>query len=380
MLRGKEKALYLHTLDRALATLASRLPHEKSAYLTTRLAEFGKKHFWDTSRLPKPGTEYLTLASLIERVRQEYHWLDWQHTDEQCPRNNCGYFKEITVSRESGLPWVFDFMQLHKLKTEAPQLLQRIPAYDALVRSLGELLVTDHVALNTVRFHASELQETALRRNFLERIQHTPLLQWQAGMLEYSVAKKILAVGDETLWHLHGIKFRPEASLFEAYIIDLWQDARDLQITEKNGKNSGNGDGIVSDAFRKALDFGVSNAPWYVLRSLDETFESLHPVHVTRALLGPSENQYRTQPKEIPALPVTEELLKENNTASLLRMSRQYAYAPNHEIVKGNVRQIITREVWSDEFIVTPAEYAPKVSASVAGTNVRVYEIGKVGS
>ena len=153
-------------------------------------------------------------------------------------------------------------------------------------------------------------------------------------------------------------------------MIDAWQDIRDPQITETEP-----GRGKISRELERSFTFGRDNVAWYILKTLDERFQGLHPVHVTRALIGPFETRYLTKPGSIKRLPVTDDILAHDPHAGLLRFSRQYAYAPNHEEHKETVRQVIHREPWADEFIVSPTRYAPKVSASVLGTNVRIIEM-----
>ena len=72
-------------------------------------------------------------------------------------------------------------------------------------------------------------------------------------------------------------------------------------------------------------------------------------------------------------LQATKEIVAENSNAGLLRFSRQYSYAPNHEPFGEDLKQIIYKEDWRDEIIVCPARYLSKVSHSVLGTNVRIF-------
>src|SRR3989338_9217813 len=160
--------------------------------------------------------------------------------------------------------------------------------------------------------------------------------------------------------------------MFEAYVVDLWQDTQGKEITESSQK----GEGVLSIEFRKTLDFSITNAPWYVLHSLDERVAAIHPVHMSRCLIGPFESKYRTQLGKIQQLPIIQELLRSDTNAGFLRASIQYSYAPNHELKNGVRRQVVYRQAWSDEFIVVPSHNAARVNESMKGTNIRICEIG----
>jgi len=208
-----------------------------------------------------------------------------------------------------------------------------------------------------------------MKRSFLEQLQDTELLGWQSTGHSFLRAEKVRPLGGEELWNLSLIRYDLASSMFQLYVMDIWQDLRDKQITEEK-----NGEIKVSSQLQQALRFGKDNAAWYILKEIDQQFKSLHPVHVSRALVGPFENKYLTKP-DSPPLSITRELLAEDQNVGLFRFSRQYSYAPNHETHGKELRQIIHRDDWRDEFIICPARYSSRVGKSVLGTNVKILEI-----
>ncbi len=365
-----EMANYLYRLDSALKTLAEGLVTQENKHQEGLLRAFGEDKQWDWTRLPKNEQIYPTIAKLVERIRKEYQWFAWQEFPDDS-KNNQGYFEQLNINTESGLPWMYDFMQLHRLKREATAMLLEIPGFEESAYNLRTLLTSDTEDISRVKEKAAELHKKAMNRNFLEQLHEAELLGWELG--KYSLppqATRLLKLGVEELWNLHFIQYSPGSSMFEMYMIDTWQDVREPQIQEGDY-----GKGMVSAELQSALKFSPNNAAWFILRSIDEKFPGLHPVHVSRALVGPFENRYLTRPDEIPTLPVTRELLKENPDAGLLRFSRQYSYAPNHVEENEELRQVIHRENWSDEIIVCPGRYSSTVAKSVLGTQVRVFEM-----
>lgn len=369
-----EKSRYLRQLDAALATLEMTLNQEQTTYRTEKIKALGERHAWDESRLPRPGSEYRTLAYLVGRIRKEYAWFH-RAVNETAPENNYDYFEEIDVSADSGLPGVFSFVALHRSQEQAPSLLVTMPDYKDLAGNVEHLLRHDFTDTREIPALVSGLQQTALQRRFLERIQGKELIPWEAGKTELFYARKIFSLPQESLWHLHCVKYRPEASMFEAYVLDLWQDNGGNEI--QRGKTEE--EGILSEAFKSALDFGIDNAPWYIISALDERFTQIHPVHVSRCLFGPFENKYHTRSGKIKQLPVLHDLLHSDASAGFLRASILYSYAPNHEIGKKGIRrQFVHRETWSDEYLAVPGHHAAQVSASLAGTDIHIGEIGVV--
>lgn len=369
---GDEQALFLRQLDNSLQTLAQVLDREKSTYRSEALDQFALANNWDMTRFPMQINTYKTLAQLVERVRQEYDWFSWR-LDPNQPLENRGYFDKIEISVESGLPWIFNFIELGRLKKEASLLLERAPTYEKLSADLATILIEDYLSATETKEKTNQVQRQSLKRNFLEKLSSSKLICRETNSPGIFQARKVIPLGAEELWNINGIKFLPSYGMFELYIIDIWQDKiGDPHFREKDKED----EKTVSDKFVNSLQFGINNAPWFILRDIDERFPNLHPVHVSRALIGPFENKYRTNSKEISPLPITNELIDKDPNVSLLRFSRQYSYVPNHEEKDGVLRQIIHRETWSDEIIIAPAQYADKVNKTVLGTTVRVFETG----
>jgi len=184
-------------------------------------------------------------------------------------------------------------------------------------------------------------------------------------------ARLVQRLGGEDLWNITFINYSPASSHFHLYVIDVWQDIREPQIT----LHEDNKTGIVSLPLSETLHFADENAAWYILETIDTRFRSLHPVHVSRAIIGPYENKYRVKPETVPALDIARTLIAEDPTTNILRFARQYAYAPNHRTVDEELRQIVAKENWRDEMIVCKGAYAPRVSQALLGRNVRIIEM-----
>ncbi len=365
-LTGEAKSAYLRRLDLALGVLAKEL--SCTPQISQKLKDFGDKEGWDWSRIPAKNT-YGLITQQVQRIQEEYRWFDWNYNAED-PSKNRGYFTEVNISTQYGLPWFLNFTTLHRLRKEAPELLKRIPACSELAKQLKDTLLEDVLETEAVPDKTKKLHQQAMKRNFLEQLKDAELLGWESS--KYCLTPKVtklVSLGVEELWNLTFARYSPATGMFQAYAIDLWQDMRDKQIKEtENGT-------VISPLLDRALDFSKDNAAWYVIQEIDDRFDSLHPVHVSKCLIGPFENRYLTYPQDIEPLPITTELLKEDSDAALLRFSRQYSYAPNSQETDGKVRQIIYREDWRDEVIVCPAAYAPRVASSVLGTNVRIFEM-----
>lgn len=367
-IEGKEKSIFLFDLDNALSVLAKNLSYETDAQHIASLIAFGKKENWDWQRLARPANTYRTFAELVEMARQAYKWFDAVIDTADCSKNR-SYFDSISISAESGLPWVYDFIDLQRLQSEADKILSSTPSYSDNVDKLQRLLLEDYVELCDVESEAGKIHASALKRSFLEQLKAAQLLGFEAG--GYSLApqaKKILSLGGEELWSIVCIRYSMSSSLFQAYVLDVWQDIREPQISE-DGETA-----VVSPALASTLRFGDENAAWFMLKTIDDRFKSLHPVHVSRALIGPFENKYRNHPLA-KRLDVATKLLAEDENFCLLRFSRQYSYAPNHIGDGDRCRQVIHQDDWRDEMLVCPAKYSSRVSKSVLGTNVRIFEM-----
>ncbi|GEM_PF-4183960 len=373
VLSGEEKERYLGQLDSSLRSLVSGLRQGRSSHSEDSLRAFGTQNNWAWNRLPSfSGTAsgtYSCLSELADRVRQEYEWFGWKTFPVDASKNR-GYFEELTISAETGLPWQFDFIELHRLKREAPKLLQGMPDYASGTRQLRELLLEDYAELADVHARAEAVHKAAVKRSFLEQLAQSELLSWEST--QYSMpprASRVMPQGVETLWNVRYITYSLATSMFHVYVLDVWQDEREPQITEKDGNT------YVSQALERRLHFGEENEAWYMITAIDGAFKSIHPVHASRMTIGPFENRYLMRPDRIKPLPVTAELLKKDANAGLLRASIQYSYAPNHEAAGKEVRQVVHTEDWRDEIIVAPRGYSADVSASVLGTSVRVLEM-----
>lgn len=367
---GEEKAAYLSRLAVSLSALAQGFSLEKDDAKLVTLREFGTVNKWDWSRLPKQESASRQLSELVQRVRSEYSWFDWNVSSKDQSKNR-GYFETLNISAQSGLPWVFDLIELHRLRKEAAAELAKLPTYDLLGRRYRDMLLEDYVQEADIAAKTTELHKTAMKRSFLEQLQNTELLGWEASKFSMlPKPRKVISLGGEELWNITFITHSLARGQFQLYVIDVWQDNREPQIVD-----NGSGEFKVSPQLTAALRFGEDNAAWYILRTIDEQFKSIHPVHVTRALLGPFENRYKTKADSIDPLPITAVLLAADLTVGLFRCSRQYTYAPNHEPYGEELRQVISKEDWRDEIIVCPAAHSSEVSRSVLGTNIRIIEM-----
>ncbi|MBI3334755.1 hypothetical protein HYZ97_04685 [Candidatus Pacearchaeota archaeon] len=370
-LRGEERTAYFSKLQTALDVLSHGLVHEQSSFLKEQLREFGAQHKWDVTRFSPLDVTYRLLGKMVEGVAGQYAWLA-DSFDSEKPEQNRAYFDETTIYHQSGLPWVFDFVELHRLRKNADAELQKLPSYAHAARTLATLLIGDARTPEETAAEATALHRTALKRSFLEQVKNTELYSWESVSGGFVSAQKIMSLGAETLWNVHGVRYIPSAQIFEACSIDVWQDIRGTVIQESGTQ----GEGSVKPEFINSLKFGVDNAPWFILRDIDERFDALHPVHVSRALIGPFEQRHQNKH----TLPIMRHLLAHDLNAHALRFSRQYSYAPNHEVKERVLRQIVHRETWTDEIIVAPGRYASQIAKSIEGTNVRIFEIPEVNT
>ncbi len=366
---GDEQSRYLSQIDKFLGVLAQNLVFEKEADHFKTMEDFAKRKDWDWQRLPKFTNTYKTLSNMVQTVREEYQWLDWQ-TSKDDPSKNKGYFEEANINASSGLPWQFDFIALNKLKKSAPDKLKKLPSFTKLAQNLDRLLLQDDVEIGNVSGVAEDIHKQAMRINYLEQLKDATLLGWESSDLKPTITK-LKSFAGETQFNISFVNYSLASGMFQAYTIDLWQDIRETHI-EKDS----NGEYQLTNQLRSALKFNSDSlAAWYVLKKIDEGFESLHPVHVSKSLIGPFETKYQTGSNEIPQLPITKELLEEDPEAGFLRFSRQYTYAPNHKTKGKELAQVIYREDWRDEMIITPAKYSSRVADSVLGTQIRIIEV-----
>ena len=365
-INGEDKDRYLRQLDLSLDVLAKSLVSEKDPIKTDAVISFAEQNEWDMSRLPADCGTYRNLAQLVDRVRREYNWFDWKTFSGE-PTRNFGYFEVLDVSTRTGLPWVFNFTELHRLKRDASDLLGKAEPYADSVRKLRSLLLHDTTEIDGVKSKARDLHREAMKRSFLDKIKGAELLGWESSgySLEPS-AKKLVELGPEELWEVTFIRYSPVTSQFHMYVLHTWQDGRDKQLVQKNGSAE------LSAKLLDTIKFGEQNTAWYMLTAIDKKFKSMHPVHLARGVLGPFENRYLTEGE---VLPVTKELLTTDPGFNLLRLSMQYTFAPNSEVVEKESRQVVYTEDWRDEVLLVPARYSAKVNSSVEGTRVRVLEM-----
>ncbi len=360
-IEGREKDSYLSSLDNALQVLVLNLKSVKNGYVDDALRRFGDKNKWNWQRLPREMNVNARLADMVQTVRENYAWLG-DSISENETLNNRAYFDAVELSTESGLPWIYSFMQLHKLQKGANDALAGLPGYEKLASDLREVLLEDKVPIGDVAGSADRIHRNALKRNYLEQLAVANLLNWEAGEKSRPLVVKIADQGSESLWSISYIRFSPATGTFHCYIIDAWQDILNPLIFEDE----------ISPRLDASLQFGEGVPAFYMLASLDHQFSSLHPVHVSRGIIGPFESKYIGEQGRL--LGITAELLEQDPNAMLLRFKRQYALAPNHQETSDGLRQIIYRQDWNDEVIVAPAQYASRVAHSLEGTSVRIFQ------
>ncbi len=414
---GEEQARYLQQLDDSLGVMVSSLRQESGETALAALREFGRAKNWNWSRLPKHARSYEKFSELLERVRQEYRWFATviNEPPNDPSKNRQYYYDSMELSAESGLPFAFALIGLQKLKENAPELLHKLPSYEEGAVELHRILTEDYVPLEEVPAQADSRAEEALKRSFLEQLLDAELLvgqNLQQGLGALTV-EQVRPLGGEALWNLAFARYDLANSIFQLYSIDLWQDIREPQITIWHGPLStgsisasskpaglaatsaasagprpGKAVYAISPPLQSALrGFASGNAAWFIIKELDERFRSLHPVHVSRFLVGPFENRYLTKrngnagpgenagPGNIPLLPITPQLLAGDANAGLLRCSLQYSYAPNHEVEGKELRQVLYQQDWRQEYIISPAKYSSRVAQSVLGTDVKVLDV-----
>jgi hypothetical protein len=173
------------------------------------------------------------------------------------------------------------------------------------------------------------------------------------------------------------LRFFPEEARYAAYVVDLWQDvARGQASRSLLPKEAQDGGGRIDDRLQDAFQFSAENPAWYLIRSLDERFEHLHPVHVSRAIVGPFVHNFTQRAKSgDEVLPAVQRILATSPETGVLHLTRQYSYAPRHELDNGRARQIVYRQNWHEQLIACPAQHAAQLARSVLGTEVRVVKV-----
>ena len=226
----------------------------------------------------------------------------------------------------------------------------------------------DKVDPELVPMKIADLHKQAMNRNYLEHLKTADVFDWESTKINY-FAKQIVKEGGEELWTLKAIKYSLSAGLFETYLVDIWQNnLADPQLVLKD-----NGTVEIGDAIKSTMLAATVNSVWYILQSIDDKFKNLRPVHVSRAVLGPYENQYMTSSSALAHLLIMPELLNKDPDINIMHFSRQYSYAPNTNPKRKN-KQLIYRDNWSDEILIVPSKVAERVSDSVLGSNVRIFD------
>lgn len=361
---------YLNSLDKSLLAIIEGFKLGQTNSQIEMLRGFSNDNNWNMDRLPEMDHTYANISKLINKIREEYRLLAWDNENEDVLKNR-GILENISISSESGLPWVFDFVEIFNQLNSRGSNLQKMDDYDGLALQFKHLLMSDDVDIESLEMNMFNLHKNTMKRNFLETLSDYDQLSWKKDRAEtIFYAKKIRPYGVEDLWNISFAQFSNSSNMFEAYSVDLWQDWSDRNEIIEDGDNI-----IISDKLKREItDFSIENPAWFVIRTIDDKFESLHPVHVSKCLVGPFENKYLTNPK-YKKLEGTNELLTMNPDEGLFRFSRSYSYAPNQMELGVNPRQKIYRENWTDEIIACPAHYSSRLSESVLGTNVRIVEV-----
>jgi hypothetical protein len=364
---GAEKERYLRQLDANLDVLADSLASQSEFKSLGAFRAFGDSNSWDWDRLPSDASIYRCLSEMVASIRSQYTWFQWQYGNN--PIENKGYFDTVTLGSASGMPWVFDFIELHELQADATKRLAQSYDYVAIASRLREILTTDLKPMDDISRETELIHKDAMQRNFLEALKDAVLLGWQGASLPRAV--RISYLGAESLWKITSINFSKSTSMFQVYVMDVWQDNLGVELLrlDEDGKS------LISKELADSFLFADDNAAWYMIESIDERFEHLHPVHASKALVGPFESRYRTDMRYIRSLPVLASMLAEDPDQALLRFSRRYSYAPNSQTVEKTTRQVIHRDDWADEIIICPRGYSAAVSSSVLGTDVRIFEL-----
>lgn len=371
-IRGDEKSTYLHMLDNALAVLAEGITHLPETRTAASIRKFGESQGWDWEQLPRESRTYATLASMVGRIRDEYRWFDW-YIDTKDPLRSRGFFDDLDVSTESGLPFGWMHNRLDVLKREASDRLAKMSDYATLADVCAQVLTGDTLSIDQVPDKVFDINNRAMHRSFFEQLDKHEPLEWRVGKFSAPPhAERIMDLGAEELWQVQYMTYSMASSTFQLYVVDFWQEKAKPIATHQSGARGA----TVDDAFVQALSFGVDNESWYMVLDLDNKFESAHPVHVSRATLGPFESKYlKRAGNGFQPIPVVNQLRQQEPELAVLHFKRQYSFAPNQEAAGATVRQVVHHDDWSDYFLVVPGAYASQVAEGVQGSQVTVLEM-----
>jgi hypothetical protein len=368
---GVEKENYLSKLEKSLLSVSNSLRGGMTQTQKETINNFAKENDWDFDRLPDLEDSHKTTADLIDRIIQDYKWFSWDNKNKD-PIENKGYFKKLGISISSGLPWVFDLVTLERLKKESKEILKEIPEYQKSALALKNVLLQDYIEIDDVKRTVKNYHEEAMKRNFLEKLNKSELIGWEQNGKDIKInSKKTIDLGGETLWNLSFIKYSAAYNMFEAYVVDLWQDNLGRPHIEEIDEGIKMSDKLISNLGR----FSVENPAYFVLEELDEKFETLHPVHISKSLIGPYENKYMKMPR-FNILPGIKEYVLTNPDEGALRFCKSYFYAPNHRDIDGKTRQILgKRENWNEQIVVCPSSYSKDLSKDLLGTDLKIIAI-----
>lgn len=368
-MQGDEKERYLGKLDAALGVLATQIAHDVTLANFAPIREYGERHGWDlTGRMPHMDSIPGTFSSAVTTVRSLYD-LFRNHTQEPDPKQNRSYFSELEFHATTGMPLSFAVRGLYTLKDDIGGQLRKFPTMPEAAASLASLLASDTTPVNQVPQEAATIKEGALKRSFLEYLASYPLPAYstQSGI----DARLITEEGAESLWSLNFTRLDMVSGFVTFYQVDLWQDFTGRLIQAKpNGVE-------INTELRQILEFTQRPDPWYLLGKIDERFENIHPVHLSRCTIGPFESRYMTAEPEVPRLQFAQGIYKSDPEAAFLRCGWQYAFAPKSvdttrkkAVIR---RQDLVREDWRSEVLVVPAQHTAAASQAALGTGVRVY-------
>jgi hypothetical protein len=368
---GEEKENYLSGLNKSLGLLSSVVREGMTLNQKDAIKRFADENKWDLTRLPDMEESHRITADLIDRIIQGYKWFSWDNKNPDASQNK-GYFKKIGISVSSGLPWFFDFVTLGRLKKEAEEMLRKIPHYRESALTLQNVLMQDYVETGDVSVVARKHHEDAMKRSFLEKLADSELIGWEQSGRDIKMdVRKTIDLGGETFWNISFAKYSAATGMFEVYVMDVWQD----NLGEPHLKETEAGVRI-SNEFKSHLGgFGIENPAYFVLEDTDERFETIHPVHVSKSLVGPYENKYLKAPR-FSILPGIREHVTANPFDGALRFCKSYFYAPNHRDVNGKARQILgKRENWNEQIVVCPGGYSSSLSKELLGTDLKIVTI-----
>lgn len=368
---GEEKETYLARLDRSLRVLSNCVREGMTENQRDIIKRYATENRWDPERLPNMDSSHRITADLLDKVASEYRWFLWDNKNAD-PSQNKGYFKKLGIGVSSGLPWFFDFVSLGRLSGEAKGALKEIPEYSEIASQLCDTLLQDYVETTSVSGATQKYHNDAMKRSFLEKLAGSELIGWEQSGRDIKMnVTKTMDLGGENFWNISFAKYSAAYGMFELYVLDLWQD----NLGEAHLFETSEGASMSPELKSHLGGFGVENPAYFVLEDTDEKFETLHPVHVSKSLVGPYENKYLTAPR-FNILPGIREHVTANPNDGAFRFCKSYFYAPNHRDIDGRSRQILgKRENWNEQVVVSPTGYSSGLSKEILGTDLKIITI-----